>query len=241
MAVTFVNAGAFASGTGNITPALPAGCVADDILLLYVETANQPVAAPAGWTSVVAASGFGTAGGTTATILQGFWKRHSGTESDPTIVDTGDHQLAVILAYRGVVNSGNPWDATPVATSSSTANTGVTFPAVTTVTAGCLIVGAVANVSAANDPTGSYSNANLSGITERADGDAVSIGNGGNLAVFDGTKATAGSTGTTSATVPGGAGKSYITIPLKPAAVSVVTISHPVVGPSPALIGAWSR
>ena len=40
---TFVAAGTVASGTGTITPALPAGLQANDILLLFVETANQAI------------------------------------------------------------------------------------------------------------------------------------------------------------------------------------------------------
>lgn len=229
MAVTFVNAGAFDSdAAATSVPPIPSGCVANDIMLLYVESANQSVAAPAGWSTASVGSGGGAAGGTSAILLQCFWKRHTGSESDPTVPSAGNHQLCVILAFRGVVLSGNPWDATPVTSVNTTANTGVTFPTVTTVTDNCMVVAAVANWSVTSNPTGSYSNAGLTSITEQVDG-TTAVGNGGNLAVFTAFKTTAGATGTTSAAVSGGAGKSYVVIPLKPEPAAATSVPLPTI------------
>src|SRR5882672_7107385 len=67
---TFIAAGTFAEGTGNITPGPPAGIQANDILLLFVETANETVSAPAGWSAVAdSPQGTGTVGGATSTAL----------------------------------------------------------------------------------------------------------------------------------------------------------------------------
>src|SRR5262245_34651088 len=59
----FAGAGAFAEGTGNITPGLPVGIQVNDILLLFVESANQTVSAPSGYAAVAdSPQGTGTGG-----------------------------------------------------------------------------------------------------------------------------------------------------------------------------------
>jgi hypothetical protein len=52
--------------------------------------------------------------GTTAagTRLTAFWSRYNGTQGTPTTSDSGDHQLGRIIAIRGAVSSGDPWNVT---------------------------------------------------------------------------------------------------------------------------------
>jgi len=52
MAVTLVNIGAFASGAASLTVAQPASTQAGDLLLLMVESANEVIATPSGYTEV---------------------------------------------------------------------------------------------------------------------------------------------------------------------------------------------
>lgn len=222
----FVSAGAVASGTGDVKPVLPVDLLLNDIMLLFVETANETVSTPSGWAAVAdSPQGTGTAGGATSTALNVFWKR--ATDADVTaaqgggtvtITDPGDHAIAQILLFRGVITTGNPWDVTSGDTGAS--STSVTIPTDTTTVANCLIVLAVAN--ATDDTllqTSGYSNANLVNLTERTDVQTNS-GNGGGFSVATGEKAAAGSYGATTATLATASVQGRISIALKPAAVT---------------------
>jgi hypothetical protein len=211
----FVSAGAIAQGTGNIIPGLPPGYKANDIFLLFVESANEAVSTPSGY-AIVADSpqGTGTAGGTTATRISVFWKRATSTETAPTVTDPGDHAVAKILAFRNCVGSGDPWDVTAGDTGSS--STSVSIPGDTTTLANCLIVQAVANQTDTTTPQASgYTNGDLTNLTERTDIN-TDQGNGGGLAVITGDKATAGAFGATTATLATASVQGRITIALKP-------------------------
>ena len=42
-----------------------------------------------------------------------FWARASqDAPTSPTTSDSGDHQIGTILAFRGCIASGDPWDVT---------------------------------------------------------------------------------------------------------------------------------
>ncbi len=93
-APTYVAAGSVSSGTGAITPALPGSLATNDILLLFLETANQAISISnqngGTWTQVTnSPQGVGTAGGTSATRLTVFWSRYNGTQGAPTTTDSG--------------------------------------------------------------------------------------------------------------------------------------------------------
>ena len=84
-APTFVSASTVSSGTGAITPALPGSMAAGDIILLFVETANQTASISnqngGTWTQVTSSpQGTGTAASTSATRLTAFWSRYNGTQ-----------------------------------------------------------------------------------------------------------------------------------------------------------------
>ena len=106
---TFVAAGTAAGSASAITPGLPAGIQTDDILLLVLGTnQNEGITIPTPnggtWTEVA-----GSPANTTNTRLTIFYSRYNGTQGDPTTSDSGDHQVGRIYAFRGVVNSGDPW------------------------------------------------------------------------------------------------------------------------------------
>lgn len=76
MAVSFVAAGTFASGTGTVSPGIPAGVVSTDLLLLFAETAQFGISPPAGWSHYAFTSGTAgatTGGGTTVTVTGASW------------------------------------------------------------------------------------------------------------------------------------------------------------------------
>lgn len=188
---TFKAVGALASGTGNITPALPTFSVGDR-LLLFVESANQAVTAPSGWTEVSnSPQGTGTAGGTAATRLSVFTKVAVSGESAPTVTDPGDHAAAYIASFDPAdihVTSGDV---------AATASTTATFPALTTTSDNALIIAAVATATDVGTPRAS---AWTNGFTERGDA-ATTQGNGGGIAFATKEQATAGSVGSTQATL----------------------------------------
>jgi predicted CxxxxCH...CXXCH cytochrome family protein len=217
-AATWQATGTRVSGTSAITPVWPAHAVGD-VALLFVETANQAVtlSTAAGFTAVSnSPQSTGTAAAAGGTSLTVFWARATSTSmTNPVVADSGDHQVAVILTFRGVTSAGNPWDVTAGSVKAS-ASTTTTFPAVTTTTAGDLIVlaAAVDRSAASTNNWSAFTNANLSGLTERFD-ETITSGAGGGLGIATGVKATAGSTGTTTGTLTSSI-TTQMTIALKP-------------------------
>lgn len=217
----YVAAGTIASGTGSITPALPAGLATGDILLLFVETANETSSvsnANGGtWAQVTASpQGTGTAGGSAATRLTAFWSRYNGTQGAPTLADSGNHQVARMIAIRGAAASGNPWDVTAGGVE-ATSDTSASVPGATTTVANTLVVIAVAGSLPDSNVTTNFSgwsNANLSSLTERTD-DARNAGNGGALGIATGQKLAAGAYGNTASTLGSSATKGMISIAIK--------------------------
>ena len=211
-------AGAVVSGTGAITPAWPTH-QSGDVALLIVESANQAISlsTPAGFAEVTnSPQGTGTAAGTAATRLAVYWKRATtSAEAQPTVADSGDHQIARIITFRGVIASGNPWDVTAGNVASS-ASTSVSIPGVTTTVANTLVVTIVANATDTSSArTSGWTNTNLASLTERVDSNTKS-GNGGGFGVATGVKATAGATGNTTATLATSSVQGRMSIALKP-------------------------
>jgi len=220
---TFVAAGSVAYGTGAITPALPAGIATNDILLLFLETANEAISISnqngGTWTAVASSpQGTGTAGGTSATRLTAFWSRYNGTQGAPTTSDSGNHQIGRMIAIRGCATSGDPWDVTAGGVE-STADTSGAIPGATTTVANTLVVAALATALPDANGTANFSawaNGNLTSVTERTD-NTRGAGNGGGVAVATGEKATAGAYGNTTVTCATAAAKGMMSIALKPA------------------------
>ena len=197
---TVVAVGTSATGTGDVTPGLPTGHVTDDILLLFVQSSNQDVTAPAGWTRLGPHAGLGTAGAAGATRLTIFWKRHDGSESDPTITDTGDHTLAQIMAVRGCPTVGDPFVCVGATKPKTTASTTGTASAGATPVDACLVVNAFAHaLDSASAAFSAPTNGDLASVTEQIDV-ATADGNGGGIGVVTGSLAKAGSFGPTTVT-----------------------------------------
>lgn len=212
-----VNVAAVASGTANITPALPTGLATNDILLMFGEnqetTAGLP-ATPAGWNLV----GTGSVTVTTGTItrLTAWWRRIAGGESAPTIVDPGDHMVARVMAVRGCKAIGNPWNQVTTGTE-TVSDTSVSIPGVTTTAPDCLVVAAFStgiDTASGQVTGGTWANASLTSVTEQMNSWATA-GLGGGLGVATGEKATPGVVSATTATVATAAQKSLLTIALE--------------------------
>lgn len=230
MAITYVGKSSFASGTGALTVGAVSGVAAGDLLLLFVESANQPVAAPTGYTQVTNSPvAIGTAAAAGGVALQVFYAWATGSDSTTSVADSGDHTTAIKMAFRGVSTS-TPFDATPVSGTKATASTSSSYPGITTATANAMVVYASAlDLDAASTATtSSQANANLTSITERHD-QTVSSGFGGGLVITTGMKATAGATGNLTATVTSTT-QVYLTLALRPAPPTItgdLAVSEP--------------
>lgn len=216
-APVYVDKSAFVSSTAGPTVGAVPGVVADDLILLFVETANQAVTTPTpgGWAHVPSSPQFtGTAATAGGVRLSVFYKWADGADTSQAIVDSGNHNAAIKMAFRGV-DKTTPFNAN--AGSVQAATTAMVWPAVTTTVADSLIVLACAqDTDAASTATsGTPTNANLANLTEQHD-QAVADGVGGGLVILTGEKATTGATGTTTSTGSTSVTHAYVTLALSP-------------------------
>lgn len=200
-APTYQATGTLVHGTtGGISPAWPTHA-AGDIAFLIVESPgpqNVTLTTPAGFKPLTYGLGTAQSGGTRLTV---WWCRAtSSSMSSPTVTPAADHSDAAIVTVRGAIADGDPVEVFGY-TNKSSASTSVTWPAVTTRTNDCLIlnIGSRDN-DAAGAALSASANASLSGVAEGLD-DGTTDGNGGGLFTVSGTLATAGSSGSTTATV----------------------------------------
>lgn len=232
--MAFRAAGTFTVANVAITPPLPAGIVADDILLLYLTTANAVItiadAAGGTWTELPdSPQGQGTidtAGGNRITV---FWSRYNGTQTAPTTSDSGNFNMGVILAYSGRITTGNPYDVTAGDTQAAT--TAGSIPGDTTTVDGCDIVAAASTDRDANSTTNAtdWANASLASITERVDDVSASF-SGGGFAIADGVKTTAGVVDATTWTQAASANLCNHMVALKPPAGAAAADPYPYIG-----------
>lgn len=203
VAPTYVN-GSVLSDVAGFAVTLPASIATNDILILAVETANQAVSitnsAGGTWTEVTGSPiGTGTAGAAVATRVTVFWSRYNGTQTAPTISDSGDHQLAIMTAWRGCPTAIDPFDGTPAGTTDNTADNQSVTSAITTTQKNSLVVHHVA-LDLETTGVSSWSNGNLTGLAENIQGSSAA-GNDGRLEVASGVKVEPGDTGATTATL----------------------------------------
>ena len=210
----YIGKSAFASGTGALTVAALTGTVAGDVILLFVESANESISTPTGYSVLATQIGTGTAAAAGGVRIASFIRiLEDAADTATTVDDSGDHTTAIKMLFRDTALSlGNLYTS---ATSTQDATTAMVFPSVTTLTDESLVVLAVAlDTDAASTATvGAVTNANLTSITERHDQTAIASFGGG-LAVITGRKATAGDTGTSTATGSTSVARAYHTISL---------------------------
>src|SRR2546422_1778612 len=218
---TYQAAGTIQSSTSTtLSVPWPAHAI-NDIGLLIIETQNEAVTLGtnvANWTQVTnSPQGTGTTNNT-GTRLTVYWSRATSTSMGAVGVnDSGDHQIAQIITFRGVVATGNqPWDVTAGDTTPST-TTAVLIPGATTTVQDTLVVAIVSNgsdLSAAQVP-GSFTNSDLSSVTKRQDNNTTASGGGG-FTVATGSKALAGAYRPTSGTLGLSAPPGRMSIALRP-------------------------
>lgn len=234
MAIPTVRAvGTIASAPNAITPGLPAGTVAGDLLLYVAETWSDDVAAltVSGWAEV---TGSPVDHADASTMLHVFWKI-SVDGADATVSnDSGNHQGGRIIGItEGTFDSVTPFNGTQAST--QTAQTTGSMTGFTTTRDDCLIV----MCSAAEGPDlttttefGLFVNAALSSITERIDNSFVA-GNGGAIGADTAGLATQGAIGTTTFTSVTSTTKAHLVIAVQPpsaAATVPMSVGHVQIG-----------
>jgi hypothetical protein len=213
--------GALAQGTGAISPGIPSGTLQDDILLLFVETADEFFTVTGGtetWTQVADSPQRVTPD----TMLSVYWARSSqDTPTGPSVSDSGNHTIGRMIAFSGAITTGNPWEVTSGGTEAVSDTTGSITGDTTTID-DCMIVAAMATDLPDQNDTTSFSgvaNGDLASVTERID-NCRNAGNGGCIFAATGELATAGTYGATTVTLEDAAQKAFMTIALKPPAAS---------------------
>lgn len=217
--IPFCYGGYDTGGTGALSIDLDAqlGSSEGEYGIVVVETANQSLATPSGWTAVASSpQGTGTGGGTTATACYVFYKycRTDNGLGTINIADSGDHQI--VSAF--LVINANP--VTPVHVEAgdvaAAGTTAVSFPSVTTTSNNCLIVniGTHATDGATGGP-GVMTNAALGWKKYSHLYDDAS-GNGGGIYVYESVKETAGATGNSTATLGTSSVQGRITLAFAP-------------------------
>lgn len=189
MIPSYVDKGAFTSGTASLSVPPPASITSGQFCILAVESANQNVTDPTDWTEFTNShQGLGTGATSNAVRMSAFYKTAGASEGNVSVADSGDHTTAMWLAFDGV----DSINATAGGTQA--ASTSWTLPAITTTADDCLIVYLIAidrdATSTAN--LDSYVCADLANITEIHD-QSHATGVGGGLIIVTGEKATAGS------------------------------------------------
>lgn len=211
MPVTRRGAGTKAeAASGNVTPALPAGVVADDILIVSVVQADNVVATVTGYTEFQAVNR-----GTPIRAAL-FWKRAAGGESAPTVTHAaGNSIIAKVTAYAGCVSSGSPINASANDTTGQTTSPATCkVPAVTPSVADCMMV-FVAN---ANDNTLFNALSGTNPVPEQVWGEVTALGLDAGMTLWDGLKSDAATSGARTATTVGNLGEATIgfTVALTP-------------------------
>jgi hypothetical protein len=199
--------GLAASGLGAVTPGIPTGTDANDVLILLME--SDPVLDPAaigavtGYAEVLNSPSSQTGGLPTRLTVR--WHRATGAESGTVSVpDAGNHVVARIIGFRGCVTSGDPWNQTAASLNNTTA-TAVSIDGLTTTAADCMILSAFTtgqDVALTTNVIG-WANASLTNVAERVD-DWSAAGTGGGIGAATGEKATAGAVAATTATLTTG-------------------------------------
>jgi len=175
---------------------MPADEVANDILILVVETENDPIAltTPNGFVEVTnSPQSAGTLDTNPANRIGVYWKRAVGSDSAPVVTANTNHTTCRIHAFVGVKTSGNPWNITAGGNDGGVNDTSAVIPGATTTAIDSLVVLVQGTSNNANSTAncGAATNADLANITERTD-NSDTAGLGGGHCLITGEKATAG-------------------------------------------------
>src|SRR3990167_9818615 len=222
MAIAFRAAGGKATdGTSpfSVVPALPAGMVADDIVILVAATEDTGTASInangsiATWTAITG-SPVSVSGGKKLYVWWGRWA--SGT-TGPTVTADTNMIIAATAAWSGCDTTSSVINTQETGSESTSDNSLSFATTVSTSVANCMVL------LISNDDTdsntaqhSSQANTNLGSIAERLDVNTNAGTPGGGFQITEGTLATAGAIGTWTTTLAANSAKAYLTLALQP-------------------------
>lgn len=215
--------GTSAGNAAAVSPGLPTGTVAGDLLIMAVETNNQAVTV-SGWTECPSSP---QSDATDSTRLTMFYKIAAGGDATTTS-DSGDHQMARIIGIKaGTFDPVTPFNTSAGGTD-TTSDTSGSCPTVTTTRDNCLIVATGCTGRDANNTTNfsAWTNANLVDLLERMD-DVSAAGLGGGVGMATGILPDKGSSGATTMTYATASRKGLITLAVNPNASPIWTPQPP--------------
>lgn len=214
---TAYGVGTVSAATTGTTPGVPGSTVADDVLVLFAETGNEPLPAMTNWNNIGVGIVQQANGVVTALTIR--WLRATGAMSGTIAVpDAGNHTVSRIVGVRGCATTGNPYEAVVTALDNLT-GTAVSIPGSTTLGPERLVFAAFSTGAdlASTTAVSGFANADLTSVFEQIDNWDIA-GNGGGMGVATGIKAAAGAYGATTATLTAAAAgsKAMVTFAMIP-------------------------
>lgn len=219
LTITFRAVGAETTGTGAVTPPLPAGMSSGDICILVATTiggGSVTITADGSvtpWTAITG-SPVDMTGGEKVYV---WWGRYSSGSTGPTVTPGSDHVESGIAAWYNCLGAGSPIDVTETG-SEATSDTSFSFATTISTTLNsemCICVCTTGQDTATNNRFTTMADTSLTSLAERMDY-CTSSGGGGGFALDEGYKSTAGAVGTWTSTLTSAYNKSYISFALKP-------------------------
>lgn len=197
---SIISVGAEFTNTGVPTATLPGTHALNDILVLVLQSSNDSlIAAPTGYTQLGPQNGIGTGAAAGANRLAIFWKRDGGSETAPTLTDTGDHTYGMMFAVRGCPTTGDPFEFAGNNWKFNTSTSGSGPKSVTHIDNVLVVDIFASSIDNASAQASALTNASLTSLTEQFD-DGTTDGTGGGIVVSSGIKASAGEVNATTLT-----------------------------------------
>lgn len=206
------------SSGGSVTVSFPIGHTTGDLVLLVFENAGGqqcPDIVSNGFTQLSVSPSQAIVSGIDGTTCSVYWKRcTSNAEASFASGDSGDHQIGRMILITGANKVGSPFGTTGNG-NNTISSTSISTNSITTKTGNNLVLHFITgNYDGSNAKSG-WTNANLSSLLEKYDSGTTS-GNGGSIAIVSGTKATAGSVGSTTGTQTNSDINAFITVSILP-------------------------
>lgn len=189
------------SATGPISPGLPTGHVANDILLLFVAS-PVPVDLPTGYEQIGSPAHCVSLDGTSVTRITAFWKRDNGSESAPSVSTTNGAVVVygVIIGVRNCVTNRRPLTVLNQSIKQSPSTAFDSGASNNPINKALIFYGiAYRVVAATTGQLGAVTNASLTNIVEQFDDSTTDAGDIG-MAVVTGSDAVAGDVNASTAT-----------------------------------------
>lgn len=216
---TYRGTGAITYNTTPITPPLPGGMSANDIVILVASTIADGSITITSDGSVTPWNLIASQNVTSGEMLYVWWGRWSSGSTGPTLTPGGDHCIARTIAYYNC-DAENPIDVVKAGFEGAPADTTLIFN--TSPLASnydnerAIVVFSTGRDGNATNNFSNQANGSLSGIQKRFD-NTRDVGNGGGFGLIEGLRGTADSIGTWSCTYSAAASstKAYISFTLR--------------------------